>query len=106
MNDTTRKTESGLELKEFGFQPVEEPLVDENSQWSVEDLIEQIWRDLGGAKSHSHIRSVLREVAPEYENARIKIFVPILLRRDVLQRLQDELELDQGANASSPENAR
>jgi hypothetical protein len=35
------------------------------------------------------IREALIEIAPLYENARVKSFVPIFLRRDVLQRLQN-----------------
>jgi hypothetical protein len=64
-----------------------------------EFLIEQIWRDMGGAASRSHIRRVFMEIAPAYENARVKAFVPILLRRDVLRRLQDEVELEPGTVA-------
>lgn len=69
-------------------------------------LIEQIWRDMGGAASRSLITRVFLEIAPAYENARVKAFVPILLRRDVLRRLQDELELEPGAVALRIENGR
>ena len=37
----------------------------------------------------AEIRNVLMEAAPVYENVRIKAFVPIFLRRDVLRRLQN-----------------
>ena len=83
-------------MEEVGPQLAENVLVDGSSQLNTEQFIEQIWRDLGGATSQSHIRRVLIEVAPAYDNVRVKTYVPILLRRDVLQRLQDDLEKSQG----------
>lgn len=80
--------------------------LDGNLQWDTESFIEQIWRDMDGTASNSHIREVLMDIAPMYENVRVKVFVPILLRRDVLRRLHDELELNPGAEALSTESER
>ena len=87
--------ESEPQIKEEGFHLAEQVLIDGNSQWDAERFIEQIWLGLEGATSRSHIKSVLMEAAPAYENARIKIYVPILLRRDVLLRLRNELKVAQ-----------
>lgn len=92
-------------MEEVGLQLTENAPADGNSQWDAERILEQIWRDLGGAMSRSHIRRVLMEIAPKYENARVKNFVPILLQRSVLQRLRDELKLKQELMAPDPENA-
>ena len=94
MNENEKQTESDLEMNENGSQLAENVLVDGNSQWNTEQFIEQIWRGLEGEMSIAHIRRVLLEVAPAYDNARVKAFVPILLRRDVLERLHDELKLN------------
>ena len=91
-------------MEEVGLQLTENALADGNSQWDAERIIEQIWRDLGGAMSRSHIRRVLMEISPAYENACVKTFVPILLHRNVLQRLREELDLKRGAKSPEPEN--
>ena len=61
--------------------------IDENFQKDQEAIVEQIWNDLRGQASRSDIRRVLTEVAPKYENALIKTYVPIFLCRDVRERL-------------------
>ena len=87
--------ESGPQVEEQGYRLAEQVLNDGNSNWDAERFIEQIWHDLEGATSRAHIKSVLMEAAPAYENARIKTYVPILLRRDVLLRLRNELKVEQ-----------
>ncbi len=106
MNGAEREMESGLQMDEDGLQRLEKTLVHGISPWSAERFIEEIWRDLGGAASRSRIRRVLIEAAPAYENVRIKTYVPNFLRRDVLQRLRDELNLSQGAKTPKPDKAR
>lgn len=61
--------------------------IDENSQDDQEAIVEQIWSDLRGQASRSDIRRALMEVAPKYEKALIKTYVPIFLCRDVRERL-------------------
>jgi cAMP phosphodiesterase len=61
--------------------------IDENSRDDQEAIVDQIWSDLRGQASRSDIRRVLIEVAPKYENALIKTYVPIFLCRDVRERL-------------------
>jgi len=56
------------------------------ADWVVDAIVEQIWNDLNGTTSRSEIRKVITEVASLYEDVRITTYVPIFLRRDVLQR--------------------
>ena len=58
------------------------------TDWVVDTIVEQIWKDLNGAVPRSVIQDVLVEVVPRYEKARIQTFVPIFIRRDAVQRLR------------------
>ena len=58
-----------------------------NSSIDLEAIIEQIWNDLAGTASRSDIRSVVIEVAPRYEDARIFTYVPIFMGKEVRRRL-------------------
>ena len=60
----------------------------DHSDWDVETLLERIWNYLGGTVSRSTIRQVLAEVTPNYESARIKTFVPILVHKETVNRLR------------------
>ena len=79
----------GVLMKEDGPQLAENDQITGKSHRDTETIVEQIWRDLGGVTPRAEIRKVLMEIAPVYENAHVKTFVPIFLRRDVLHRLQD-----------------
>ncbi|KPK11021.1 MAG: hypothetical protein AMJ56_06850 [Anaerolineae bacterium SG8_19] len=91
-------------MKDDSPQLAENALVDGNSQVDFEVILERIWVDLEGANSRSDIRKVLMEVAPAYEGARIKTYVPIFLRRDALRRLQGESANRRRTKAQEPEN--
>jgi hypothetical protein len=58
------------------------------AEWDVESITEQILNDLDGAFTPSTVREVLEEVVPNYEDARVQTFVPIFIRRDVVNRLR------------------
>ena len=75
-------------MKEGEPRLAENDQVDGNPHWDIETITEKTWRDLGGVTPRAEIRKALIEIAPLYENARVKSFVPIFRRRDVLQRLQ------------------
>ena len=60
----------------------------DSANWDVDSLTEQILAELNGAVSSSTIQDALSEVLPRYENARIQTFVPIFVRRDVVERLR------------------
>jgi FKBP-type peptidyl-prolyl cis-trans isomerase (trigger factor) len=85
-----QESETGIRQKtrEEKEEMAEMKDVESKSKVDIEAVIEQIWNDLNGTTSYSEIRRVITEVAPLYEDVRITTYVPIFLRRDVLQRLQ------------------
>jgi ribosomal protein L12E/L44/L45/RPP1/RPP2 len=58
------------------------------ADWDEETITEQILAELNGAVTRSTIQEVLREVAPNYKDVRVQSFVPIFIRRDVVERLR------------------
>lgn len=93
-------------MREDRPQLAENDQVKGKSGWDEETIVEQIWSDLGGMTPRADIKKVLVEVSPVYENARVKTFVPIFLRRDVLLRLQDRTEQTQRATAPKSQSSR
>jgi hypothetical protein len=62
--------------------------VDLGSGYADKALIESIWKALDGRVDRGHIRQAILEAAAGYQNATVKTFIPIFIRRDVLQRLK------------------
>ena len=58
------------------------------ADWDIDIIAEQILTELNGAVTRSTIQEVLTEVVPKYENARIKTFVPIFIRREAVNQLR------------------
>ena len=63
-------------------------LVAEYLHLDLEALIEQIFEDLQGTIKRSTIERELGEVIPVFASARIRTYVPIFVRRNVVRRLQ------------------
>ena len=55
----------------------------------IEAMIESIWRELNGRVERDHIRQMVMEVKANYQHAIVKAFIPIFIRRDVLEKLSD-----------------
>lgn len=53
----------------------------------LDDLVEQIWRDLDRQISPERIRQVAAEVAAEYLDATVTTFVPIFVYRQTVGKL-------------------
>ena len=53
----------------------------------LEPLIASIWEEMHGLIDRGMILQALEEALPKYQNARIQTFVPILMRRDVTEKL-------------------
>ena len=51
-------------------------------------LIESIWKDLNGRIDREYIRRAVLEARARYKHATIKTFLPVFIRRYVLERLQ------------------
>ena len=54
----------------------------------LDDLTEKIWRDLQGQVDQSEIRQVLFDLKPNYQEARILTYIPILMRRNAIEILR------------------
>jgi ribosomal protein L12E/L44/L45/RPP1/RPP2 len=57
------------------------------ADWTVDTIADQIFRILKGSVTRETILQIVNQVAPRYEDARIQIFVPILIQRDVIDEL-------------------
>ena len=62
-----------------------------NRNWDEDALVEQIWNDLEGRATRSAIRQVLAEIVPKYESAPVQTFVPIVVRKEAVDRLRSGL---------------
>jgi hypothetical protein len=56
--------------------------------WDVDTVTEQIFGELNGTAARSTIHEVVMDVIPKYEGAPVQIFVPIFIRRDVVDQLK------------------
>jgi hypothetical protein len=51
-------------------------------------LVEQIWLELGSSVDRATIEQVVQEVLPRFENAPVKSFIPIFIRKEAMNRLK------------------
>ena len=68
------------------------PTIAESDQGDAIDylddpFIDRIWQDLSGQVTYEMIRQVVAEEATSFRNARITRFVPILIRRNIREKL-------------------
>ncbi len=54
----------------------------------VDNLLESIWNELGGTVERESIRRAIVEAEAKYKHAQVKTYVPILMRRYILQSLK------------------
>lgn len=55
----------------------------------VDDLlIDEIWHDLAGQVSREQIGEVMTEVAARFHDATVTAFLPIMIRRQTLEKLK------------------
>ena len=60
------------------------------NEWNLDDLIEETWRELKGEVPRSRIREVIIDLADRYEDAKVKAFIPIMIRRQAVELLREE----------------
>lgn len=65
--------------------------VRENSELD-ETLVDSIWNELEGQVGREKIRSAIMRARGKYATARVNTFVPILVRRHVLDELRPDEE--------------
>ena len=58
----------------------------------VEGMIEKVWQHLQGRVNRSDILQVILKILPKYENARVTIYVPILVHREAVDVLRTRLD--------------
>jgi hypothetical protein len=63
------------------------------NEWNPDDLIEKTWSELKGEVPRSRICELVTELADRYEDAKVKSFIPILIRRQVIELLDAEREI-------------
>lgn len=87
-------TENGARTKEYSGQldsVVAEGEGDMDNELD-DALIEQIWRDLSGQVSRLKIRQVATDVAVMFQDAKVRTFVPIFIRRTTCEQLRAWLD--------------
>jgi len=50
-------------------------------------LVEKIWQDLDGRVSRQQIVRTVREIAAQFQDAKVATFVPIFIHRRALEQL-------------------
>lgn len=60
---------------------------DDGANFLRDEFIHEIWVSLAGQVTHEHIYQMAIEVASKYKDAKITTFLPILIRRQILERL-------------------
>lgn len=61
---------------------------DEANTFLSDELIQEIWVSLAGEVTREHIYQIATEVASEYKDAKVTTFLPVLIRRQTLERLK------------------
>ena len=57
-----------------------------------DSIVEKVWHDLHEQLPYEHVSQVVAEVTFEYQDARVKTFLPILIHREALDRLRELLK--------------
>ena len=81
--------------------------VKKDTDWDIETMIDQVWHQLQGKVSRAAIQSVILEIIPRYENARVTTYVPILVYREAVDTLRarlDEARPDRPVRAAKPDS--
>jgi hypothetical protein len=60
------------------------------NEWNTADLIERTWREFNGEVPRSRIREVVNELLDGYQDAKVKTYLPILIRRQAIDLLNAE----------------
>lgn len=65
-----------------------------------DSLVEKLWRDLDGQVSRQQIVRAVREIAAQFQDAKVTTFVPIFIHRRALEQLRG-LRTNPGYSAAS-----
>jgi hypothetical protein len=75
------------EAKRLDMEIHDQPGNENAARIDFEPMIASIWEEMHGLIDRGVILQALEEALAKYQNARIQTFVPILLRRDVTEKL-------------------
>ncbi|MGH9340480.1 MAG: three-helix bundle dimerization domain-containing protein [Acidobacteriota bacterium] len=54
---------------------------------NLDEIVDEIWRELGQCCSREHIRKVTVQAAAEFSEAKVTSYLPIFIRRATFQQL-------------------
>jgi hypothetical protein len=58
------------------------------SELDIDVLVERVWLDLGGKVPRSAIEPIVSQLLSNYENAKVKQYLPVIVQRQAKQLLQ------------------
>ena len=61
---------------------------EESSDWNTEDLVEQVWNDLAKSTPRPTIHQTVTRLLAKYDDAAIRRYVPLLVRREARELLR------------------
>ena len=73
-------------------RPEHTTLADNGFEWEIEAMIEEVWHRLEGRVNRTEILQVLLGILPKYEDARVTLYLPILVHREVVAVLRALLD--------------
>jgi hypothetical protein len=57
--------------------------------WDVESIVDQVWTDLDGQMSRSIICTTVVRLLKKYDDATIRLYVPVVVRRKATEILRN-----------------
>lgn len=66
--------------------------------WYLDDLVDHLWHEVNQRVPRAHVSQVATSVLEEFAHARVKVFVPLLVRRLTRERL----DMGHGSNETEP----
>jgi hypothetical protein len=73
----------------FGNKPMENLSTDDRTEWDIDGMTEELFRELNGSVSRATVERTLCSLFASYEDAPVKSFVPIIVRRQALDLLHE-----------------
>jgi hypothetical protein len=69
--------------------PEEDPYVNADGTYDV--IVEEIWQELDKQLPRERVRCVITEIAPGFQDAMVRTFIPIFIHRRALEKLRQEI---------------
>jgi biotin-(acetyl-CoA carboxylase) ligase len=88
-------------------KPEHAALANDGPEWEIEAMLEEVWHQLRGRVRRTDILQVLLEILPRYADARVTLYLPILVHREAVEVLQarlDEATPDRAVRDAKPDS--